>query len=77
MDILTSIEKEMKKLYPSWNKLSEDDKKIVSNIAMQIPISCEDVATIFLLHGGSNVEATIEYIEKQYGFVIDRNLGKG
>lgn len=67
------IEKEMRKLYklyPSWNKLSENGKEIVNSIAMQIPISCEDVATIFITHGCLDKQKTIEYIYKQYGFIV-------
>lgn len=61
----------MRKLYPSWNRLTEEEKEIVNSIAMQIPISCEDVATIFILHGDSDKQKTIEYIYLQYGFVIE------
>ena len=67
---MNSIEKEMKKLYPFWNSLTEEQKVLVNDIAMQIPISCEDVATIFITHGCLDRQKTIEYIYKQYGFVI-------
>lgn len=73
---MNNIEKTIEKFYPSWSKLSESDKKIVNSIAMQIPISCEDVAKIFISYGGSNVDATIDYIKRQYGFVVDKNLGE-
>ena len=68
---MESIEKEMKKAYPFWNSLSDKEKEIVNSIAMQIPISCEDVATIFVIHGKSDRQKTIIYIYKQYGFVVN------
>lgn len=61
------------KIKKSWNWLSEDEKKIASHIAMQIPISCDDVAHIFLMHCNSDIDATIGYIAKRYGFVVDKN----
>ncbi len=67
---MDSIRKEMRKLYPFWNSLSVEEKRIVNNIAMQIPISCEDVATIFLIHGNSDTQKTIDYIKAQYGFKV-------
>lgn len=67
---MDSIEKIMRKLYPWWNGLTEEEKRIVNNIAMQTPISCEDVAKIFILHGDSDEQKTINYIDQQYGFII-------
>lgn len=69
---MNSIEKTIEKFYPSWSKLSGSDKKIVNSIAMQIPISCDDVAHIFLMHCNSDIDATIVYIAKRYGFVVDK-----
>lgn len=72
---MDSIEKAMKKAmekaYPFWNSLSDKEKEIVNSIAIQIPISCEDVATIFLIQGHSDRQKTINYIYKQYGFIVD------
>lgn len=68
---MDSIEKEMKKLYPFWNSLSEKEKIVVSDIASQIPMNCESVATIFLIHGASDRNLTIDYIKMQYGFVVN------
>lgn len=67
---MDSIEKEMKKAYPFWSSLSDKEKEIVDGIAMQIPIRCEDVATIFLLHGRADRQKTIDYIKRQYGFTV-------
>lgn len=60
----------MKKAYPFWNSLSYKEKEIVNSIAMQLHISCESVAKIFLLHGSADKKKTIEYIYKQYGLVV-------
>ena len=68
---MDSIEKEMKKAYPFWNSLSDKEKEIVNSIAIQIPIMCEDVAAIFLIHGNSDRQKTINYIYQQYGFVVN------
>lgn len=68
---MDSIERLMKAAYPYWNQLTDEEKKIVDNIAMQIPISCEDVAHIFIRHGNSDKQKTINYIYKIYGFDIE------
>lgn len=65
-----AIKNEMMKLYPFWNSLSEREKETVSYIASRCPICCEDVATIFVIHGRSDKQVTTDYIEQQYGFVI-------
>ena len=49
----------------------ENEKTIVSDIASQIPMNCESVATIFLIHGASDRNLTIDYIKTQYGFVVN------
>ena len=68
---MDSIEKAMKKVYPFWNDLTDEQQEIVNSIAMQIPISCEDVAHIFIRHGGLDRQQTINYIYRQYGYVVD------
>lgn len=66
-----SFENEMKKLYPIYYRLSEEQKCIVSDIASRLPISCESVATIFLIYGKSDRKTTMDYIRNEYGFVMD------
>lgn len=68
---LEACKKELLKEYPYWSSLSDDEKEIVNSIAMQIPISCEEVAVIFIHHGMSDKQKTIEYIYRQYGFLVD------
>ena len=74
---MDSIERMMKAAYPNWNRLTDEQKEIVNNIAMQIPISCEDVAAIFRLHGNSDEQKTIDYIYRQYGFLANKKVGAG
>ena len=62
-----TIKNEMMKLYPFWNSLSEKEKETVSYIASRYPISCEDVATIFVMHGRSNKQTIIDYIKSSMG----------
>ena len=64
-------EEKMHKSYPNWYRLSDEEKEIVNNIAMQIPISCEDVAIIFILFCDSDRKRTVDYIYQQYGFIIE------
>lgn len=61
---------EIKKAYPVFSSLTEQEKRIVINIAMQIPLSCEDVATIFI-HEDSNRKKTVDYIYKNYRFIVN------
>jgi hypothetical protein len=68
---MDSIERLMKAVYPYWNCLTDEEKEIVNNIAIQIPISCENVAEIFILHGTLDKQKTIDYIYKQYRFIIE------
>lgn len=67
---MTSIEQEMKKLYPFWNSLIENEKQIVEDIAMQLPISCEDVAHIFVINDGSIIK-TLDYLKREYSFSVN------
>lgn len=59
------------KEYPFWKTLTEKEKEIVNSIAIQTPISCETVATIFRLQGDSDKQKTIDYLYKQYGYFIE------
>lgn len=59
------------KEYPIWNTLTEKEKEIVKSIAIQIPLSCETVATIFVLQAGSDRQKTIDYLYEQYGYFIE------
>lgn len=68
---MKTLKKEKRELYPSWNRLSEEEKEIVNSIAMQIPISCADVAIIFMLYCDSDRQRTVDYIYQQYGFVVE------
>lgn len=70
-EYVKELKKELIKEYPYWSSLSDNEKEIVNSIAMQIPISCEEVAAIFIHHGMSDKQKTIEYIYRQYGFVVD------
>ena len=62
---------EIAKSYPLWNGLSEKEKEIVSSISRKIPIGCESVAKIFVIYGGSDKQATMDYLRKKYGFVME------
>ena len=66
---MNNIEKEIRESYPFWSKLSSEQKEIVNNIAMQIPISCEDVAAIFTFYNSDRQEV-IKYFKKKYGYII-------
>ena len=71
---MKEIEKKLKRnkeAYPFWNSLSDKEKEIVNSIAMQIPISCEDVAVMFLVHCDSDRQRTANYIYQRYGFVVN------
>ena len=70
---MTSIEQEMKKLYPFWNSLTEKEKQIVEDIAMQLPISCEDVSHIFVINDGSIIK-TLDYLKREYSFDVDTKM---
>lgn len=65
-----AIKKAIKKAYPDWSSLSYGQKEIVNGIAMQLPISCEDVAKIFI-YCDSDRQKTIDYLRQQYGFVVE------
>lgn len=79
-EVVEPAEKALKKLadtlakvgkqYPSWNMLTDEQKQIVNSIAMQIPVSCENVATIFISHGQDR-QKTIDCIRELYGYVVD------
>ena len=68
---MNSIEEEIRKAYPFWYSLSNKEKEIVNSIAIQIPISCEDVAIIFLLHGEDR-QKTVDCIYQKYGFIVNQ-----
>ena len=70
---MISIEQEMKKLYPFWNSITEKEKQIVEDIAMQLPISCEDVAHIFVINDGSIIK-TLDYLKREYSFDVDTKM---
>ena len=71
MNGIERIEKEIEKAYPFWNRLSVKEKEIVNSIAMQLPISCEDVAIMFLTYCDSDRQRTANYIYQKYGFIVD------
>lgn len=65
-----TITRDLQKQYPSWYGLTDDEKEIVKCIAIQLPISCEEVARIFTILGG-DMKQIREYIYLHYGFVVD------
>ena len=62
--------KEIMKANPFFYSLPDKEREIVNSIAMQIPISCETVARIYLIYGGSDRQKTLDFILKEYGFTL-------
>lgn len=60
-----------KKANPFFYSLSDEEKEFVNGIAMQLPISCEDVAKIFIIRGNGNKEITKRFLYTEYGFIIE------
>ena len=61
----------VKKANPFFYSLSDEEKEFVNGIAMQLPISCEDVARIFVIRGNGNKEITKRFLYTEYGFIVE------
>lgn len=67
--IMENTVEKMEETYPKWSNLTDKEKQIVSDIASQCPMCCEDVAAIFIENERSIIETAV-YIKRRYGFTV-------
>lgn len=62
--------KEFVENYPNWYSLTREEQRIVSEIASQTILTCEDVATIYVKFLDDNARKTVEYLKVWYGYEV-------
>ena len=61
-------DKEFVENYPNWYFLTGEEQNIVSKIASQTILTCEDIAAIYVKF--ANVRKTVEYLKDWYGYEV-------